>query len=127
LFSQEKNQYHTLNQLSRKTVELQDITVHNVSEVKRLPSKKITSPWIRERSKMVQMQGGNDVDYPGVISTCCQRSRCAVIGRRGEDQQMSLFRDNAMNSTDCMEYRLKPSRIQEILNVGVAPSADSAN
>jgi len=51
--------------------------------------------WIRERSRTVQMQSGNDVDYPGVTSTSCQRSRCAVIGRpagrRGEDQQMSLF------------------------------------
>jgi len=27
------------------------------------------------------MQGGNDVDYPDVISTSCQRSRCAVLGR----------------------------------------------
>jgi len=26
-------------------------------------------PWIRERPRMVQMQGGNEVDYPGVIST----------------------------------------------------------
>jgi len=25
--------------------------------------------WIRERSRTVQMQGGNDVDYPGAIST----------------------------------------------------------
>jgi len=44
---------------------------------------------------MVQMQGGNDVDYPGVISTSCQRSRCAVLGRpagrRGEDWKMLLF------------------------------------
>ncbi len=36
--------------------------------------------WIRERSRTVQMQGGNEVDYSGVISTSCQRSRCAVIG-----------------------------------------------
>jgi len=47
---------------------------------------------------MVQMQGGNDVDYPGVISTSCQRSRCAVIGRptgrRGEDQQIRFFGDS---------------------------------
>jgi len=67
---------------------------------------------------MVQMQGGNDVDYPGVISTSCQRSRCAVIGRpagrRGEDQQIRLFGDNAMNSTNCMAYHLKPSRIQVV-------------
>jgi len=38
------------------------------------------------------MQGGNEVDYHGVISTSCQRSRCAVIGhpagRRGEDRRM---------------------------------------
>jgi len=27
------------------------------------------------------MQGGNDVDYPDVISTSYQRSRCTVIGR----------------------------------------------
>jgi len=37
------------------------------------------------------MQGGNDVDYPGVISTGCQRSSSAVIGRpsgrRGADRQ----------------------------------------
>jgi len=26
------------------------------------------------------MQDGNDVDYPGVISISCQRSRYAVIG-----------------------------------------------
>jgi len=26
-----------------------------------------------------QMQGGNDVDYPGVISRNCQRSRCAGL------------------------------------------------
>jgi len=30
---------------------------------------------------MVQMQGGNDVDYHGMISTGCQRGRFAVIGR----------------------------------------------
>jgi len=51
--------------------------------------------WIRERSRMVQMQGGDDVGYPSVISMSCQRSRCAVIGRpagrRGEDRQMHLF------------------------------------
>ncbi len=67
---------------------------------------------------MVQMQGGNDVDYPGVISTSCQRSRCAVIGRpagrRGADQQIRLFGDNEINSKGCMEYYLKPSRIQEL-------------
>ncbi|VAW35837.1 hypothetical protein MNBD_DELTA04-745 [hydrothermal vent metagenome] len=71
---------------------------------------------------MVQMQiaslrdlrGGNDVDYPGVISRSCQRSSCAVIGspagRRGEDQEMHLFVNNAINSIYCM-VRLKPSRI----------------
>jgi len=46
---------------------------------------------------MVQMPDGNDVDYPGVISTSCQRSSGAVIGhlagRRGEDRQMHLFGD----------------------------------
>jgi len=51
--------------------------------------------WIRERSRMVQMQGGNEVDYPGVISTSCQRSRCAVIGRpagrRDEDRKIHWF------------------------------------
>ncbi len=51
--------------------------------------------WIRERSRMVQMQGGNDIDYPRVISMSCQRSRCAVIGRpagrRGADQEVHLF------------------------------------
>jgi len=55
---------------------------------------------------MVQMQGGNDVDYPGVISTSCQRSRCAVIGRpagrRGAGQNMRLFGDNATNYTHCI-------------------------
>jgi len=49
---------------------------------------------------MVQMQSGNDVDYHGVISTGCQRSRCAVIGRpagrRGADRQIRLFEDNAI-------------------------------
>ncbi|GBE13222.1 hypothetical protein BMS3Bbin14_01515 [bacterium BMS3Bbin14] len=66
---------------------------------------------------MVQMQGGNDVDYPGVISTSCQRSSCAVIGRpagrRGEEYKMHLFVNNAIHSTYCLEYYLKPSRIQE--------------
>jgi len=56
--------------------------------------------WIRERPRMVQMQGDNEVDYPGVISTSWQRSRCAVIGRpagrRGEDRQMRLLGDNAI-------------------------------
>jgi len=49
---------------------------------------------------MVQMQGDNAVDYPSVISTSCQRSRCAVTGRaagrRGEDRQIRLFGDNAI-------------------------------
>ena len=62
------------------------------------------------------LRGGNEVDYPGVISTSCQRSRCAVIGRpaglRGEDQQMSLVGDNAINPRYCIKYYLKPSRIQ---------------
>ncbi len=44
------------------------------------------------------MQGGNEVDYPGVISTSCQRRRCAVLGRpagrRGEDHKMILFSNN---------------------------------
>jgi len=40
--------------------------------------------WISERPRMVQMQGGNKVAYPGVISTDCQRSRCAVLGRPAE-------------------------------------------
>ncbi len=48
------------------------------------------------------MQGGGDVDYPGVISTGCQLSRCAVSGcpggRRGEDQKMHLFDNHAINS-----------------------------
>ncbi|GBE12581.1 hypothetical protein BMS3Bbin14_01127 [bacterium BMS3Bbin14] len=73
---------------------------------------------------MVQMQGGNDVDYPGVISTSCQRSRCAVIGRpagrRGEEYKMHLFVNNATNSTGCMEYCLKPSRIQEYFSRSTA-------
>ncbi|GBE52915.1 hypothetical protein BMS3Bbin14_01394 [bacterium BMS3Bbin14] len=62
------------------------------------------------------MQGGNDVDYPGVISTSCQHSSCAVIGRpggrRGEKYKMHLFVDNAINSTCCLECYLEPSRIQ---------------
>ncbi|VAW34910.1 hypothetical protein MNBD_DELTA04-456, partial [hydrothermal vent metagenome] len=62
------------------------------------------------------LRGGNDVDYPGVISTSCQRSSCAVIGRpagrRGEDQQIHFFGNNAINSMYCLEYNLKPSRIQ---------------
>ena len=83
---------------------------------------------------MVQMQiaslrdlrGGNDVDYPGVISTSCQRSRCAVIGRpagrRGEKYKMHLFGNNTINSTYCLEYYLKPSRIQdEEIDDGLAP------
>ena len=79
---------------------------------------------------MVQMQGGNDVDYPGVISTSCQRSRCAVIGRpagrRGEDLRMSLFDNDAINSRYCMEYHLKPSRIQGyVINAGIYYGDDS--
>jgi len=27
------------------------------------------------------MQNGNNVDHPDVISTSCQRNRCAAIGR----------------------------------------------
>ncbi|GBE12441.1 hypothetical protein BMS3Bbin14_00635 [bacterium BMS3Bbin14] len=63
------------------------------------------------------MQGGNEVDYPGVISTSYQRSSCAVIGRpagrRGEGNKMSLLENDAINSMYCMEYHLKPSRIQD--------------
>ncbi|GBE52461.1 hypothetical protein BMS3Bbin14_00932 [bacterium BMS3Bbin14] len=63
------------------------------------------------------MQGGNDVDYHGVISTSCQRSRCAVIGRpagrRGEGNKMSLLENNTINPICCMECHLKPSRIQD--------------
>ncbi|GBE12455.1 transcriptional regulatory protein ZraR [bacterium BMS3Bbin14] len=74
---------------------------------------------------MVQMQGGNEVDYPGVISMSCQRSSCAVIerpaGRRGEDREMHLFVNNAINSTYCQEYYLKPSRIQDMVNVNKMP------
>ncbi|GBE13487.1 hypothetical protein BMS3Bbin14_01148 [bacterium BMS3Bbin14] len=66
---------------------------------------------------MVQMQGGNDVDYPGVISRSCQRSSCAVIGRpagrRSEECKIHLFVNNAINSKCCLEYYLKPSRIQD--------------
>jgi len=64
---------------------------------------------------MVQMQGGNDVDYPGAISTGCQRRKCAVIGRPAGGAvktRMRLFGDNATNSRYCMQYHLKPSRIQ---------------
>ncbi|GBE13839.1 hypothetical protein BMS3Bbin14_01587 [bacterium BMS3Bbin14] len=65
---------------------------------------------------MVQTQGGNDVDYPSMISTSCQRSSCAVIGRpagrRGEEYKIRLFVNNAINSIYCLEYYLKPSRIQ---------------
>jgi len=46
------------------------------------------------------MQGGNDVNYPGVISTSCQRSRCAVLGRtagrHGKDRKTHLFSNNAI-------------------------------
>jgi len=42
---------------------------------------------------------------------------CAVIGRpagrRGEEQKMRLFGNNAINSTYCLKYHLKPSRIQK--------------
>ena len=59
---------------------------------------------------MVQMQGGNDVDYPGVISRSCQRSSCAVIGRpagrRGEEYKTHLLVHNAIKSTCCLEYFL---------------------
>ncbi|GBE13010.1 hypothetical protein BMS3Bbin14_01478 [bacterium BMS3Bbin14] len=77
---------------------------------------------------MVQMQiaslrdlrGGSDVDYPGVISMSCQCRRCAVIGRtavrRGEEYKMHLFVNNAIDSTYCLEYYLKPSRIQVLGN-----------
>ncbi len=44
---------------------------------------KLITSLIRARSRTVQVQGGNDVDYPVVISTCCQRSRDAVLGRTG--------------------------------------------
>ncbi|NOX80928.1 MAG: hypothetical protein GXP57_07560 [Deltaproteobacteria bacterium] len=50
------------------------------------------------------MHGGNDVDYPGVISTSCQRSKCAVIGRRGEEQEMHSFGNNAIDSAYCMGF-----------------------
>ncbi len=77
------------------------------------------SSWIREHSRTVQMQGGNDVDYPSVISTSCQRSRCAVLdrpaGRRGADQEMRLFGDNIINSKYCIKYHLKPLRIQVVM------------
>ena len=62
------------------------------------------------------MQGDNDVDYPGVISTSCQRSSRAVTGwtavRRGEEYKMRLFVNNTINSMHYQEYYLKPSRIQ---------------
>ncbi|GBE12003.1 hypothetical protein BMS3Abin13_00279 [bacterium BMS3Abin13] len=62
------------------------------------------------------MQGGNDIDYPGVISTLLptqqMRRSQAPGGRRGENQKMRLFNNNAINSTYCMEYHLKPSRTQ---------------
>ncbi|VAW34394.1 hypothetical protein MNBD_DELTA04-1241 [hydrothermal vent metagenome] len=63
------------------------------------------------------LRGGNDVDYPAVISLSCQRSSCAVLGRtavrRGKEYKMHLFVNNAINSLGCLEYYLKPSRIQE--------------
>ena len=63
------------------------------------------------------MQGGNDVDYPGVISTSCQRSRCAVIGRpagrRGESKNSRLSANNNVNSKGCIKDCRKSSRIQE--------------
>ncbi|GBE11802.1 hypothetical protein BMS3Bbin14_02122 [bacterium BMS3Bbin14] len=56
--------------------------------------------WVRER-----------------ISTGCQRSSCAVIGRtagrRAAEYKMHLFVNNPINSTYCLEYNLKPSRIQK--------------
>ncbi|GBE13793.1 hypothetical protein BMS3Bbin14_00898 [bacterium BMS3Bbin14] len=62
------------------------------------------------------LRGGKDVDYPGVISTSCQRSSCAVIGRtavrRGEDHKIHFFGNNTINSKYCLECHLKPSRIQ---------------
>ncbi len=70
---------------------------------------------------MVQMQGGNDVDYPIVISTSCQRSSSAVLGlpagRRGADRPIRLFGDNAIKSRYCTKYHLKPSRIQVLLTL----------
>jgi len=50
---------------------------------------------------MVRMQGGNDVDYPGVISTLLstQQMRRYIgrpAGRRGADRQICLFGDNAI-------------------------------
>jgi len=36
----------------------------------------------------------------------------APQGRRGADRKMRLFGKNAINSTYCLEYHLKPSRIQ---------------
>ncbi|VAW40402.1 hypothetical protein MNBD_DELTA04-1510 [hydrothermal vent metagenome] len=66
------------------------------------------------------LRGGNDVDYPGVILTSCQRSRCAVTGRtagrRGEGNKMSFLENNTINSIYCMDCHLKPSRIQVKVN-----------
>ncbi|GBE13281.1 hypothetical protein BMS3Bbin14_02082 [bacterium BMS3Bbin14] len=74
---------------------------------------------------MVQMQiaslrdlrGGNDVDYPGVISMSCQRSSAVIgrtAGRRGEGNKMSLLENNTINSICCMDCHLKPSRIKDL-------------
>ncbi|VAW34259.1 hypothetical protein MNBD_DELTA04-1596 [hydrothermal vent metagenome] len=61
------------------------------------------------------LRGGNDVIIL-VISTSYQRSSCAIIGRtagrRGAEYKMHVFVSNAINSTYCLEYYLKPSRIQ---------------
>ncbi|HDK43512.1 MAG TPA: hypothetical protein ENG91_03035 [Desulfobacteraceae bacterium] len=72
---------------------------------------------------MVQMQGGNDVDYPGVISTSCQRRSCAVIGhpagRRGEEDKKHLFVKNAIN------YILYGTSPQAVTDSGLNFFADS--
>ncbi|VAW39061.1 hypothetical protein MNBD_DELTA04-1021 [hydrothermal vent metagenome] len=56
---------------------------------------------------------------------CCQRSRCAVIGRtagrRAEDRPIRLFSKNAINSRYCMNDHLRPSRIQEKINQRLMP------
>ncbi len=87
--------------------------LHRVSEVQ-------FCTWIRERSRMVRMQGGHDVDYPVVISMSCQRGRCVVTwrpaGRRGEDRKMHLFGDNAINIQILHGNHLKPSRIQVVVS-----------
>ncbi len=74
------------------------------------------------------MQGGNEVDYPGAISTSCQRSRCAVLGRpagrRGENQGRHLFGDNAIKSACYMEHNFTISYHPQKSTADLTPCYD---